>query len=1183
LIADHKYSYEDESKEKQELDNKQSEILQSFLYLLNLALQSGIPFDRWKKVHSIVLFKDNDNRYVHRIRNIHIYEADYNLILRLKWGEAIESAEKNDKLHPTQFGSRKSKRSLDPVILEMMLHEISRMTQTSYLQINYDAQACYDRIIPDIAFEVSKKYGIHPNVIKIARETMSKSKFFIKIGNIVSKKSYFSTTQQPLYGTGQGSGCSPHIWTMISSELFRIYTETSQGSTLVDPYGEHSTQLHMTAYVDDVNTHHSFTKSFNPSTMISQAQKAAQKWNDILHVSGGKLSTNKCNYYLATWQHASTGRPILQDLQHPNIVIRSRSDKEEDIIIKNISPFHSHKSLGYLQSIARPKEYQKQLLQSKTFQFKKTLRTTNLNFQETQIYYRTIYTPKLQYITHLSSLSTPELMIDTQKTIQIALQKMGFSSSTPKGIYFGHRKYGGLELLNLPIEQGARNLLTFTKGLSDTSLASASIKIAAKWWWFKIGVKDHPIQSKYDDEITKSSVWFYELKKFINTYKIRLKLDFQNYPLLRENDIYLMDLAIEQQYSTKVFNNINQCRIYLHVLTLSDITDPSGKYIEPEFFQHKQANTLWISSSINIHVTKPNKSLWHYWQTFLKILTLPNSRKLKSSLGNWTVPLYRIRRKYKTYRDSQFTFTKEKNQYIKTHIINKNKEMTNTLPETCIPCTILSSSIIPTQYISNFIQTTKRNNTPVITYQLKDGEHMLIISDASVQREKASYAWIFVKETGEIIQQHQARIHENYISSFRAEAFGVYSALQQLSEVLVTKKLRWTLYCDNQALIHRLKTIYKYEVNHEWIDSDILQNIKTLLPSKGNFEHVKGHQTPSDTLNIQEKMNILVDKQANIAINEEPQILQLHGTMQIFGNTTQLFSTQDVVRYCRTVISENYWKKRLGTSQFNLINWEIYQEIANKFKNQMSIIKLLTGLTPTRARLFKINQHHSPVCPLCNTTNENISHVIICPKNKENIWNNIDQICGKLRKHGEVDQFIKIIIENIQTDNNSTNEVPYQDQIHIGWSQVLQGKVAATLQSALTQYIKKKDTESKVLYEILINLIQQWKQAWIHRLNFTMEQDSKTITQAMQQTNNHKLEYIYKNIQYLDDSNKKLLLPNIQEHKKQSSNNIDTWLKIHHKSIDIQIRRKKNEEKILQNSTRVNHTPCEARAATMTK
>ena len=106
MIAEHKFSYEEASKEKQELDNKQSGILWSYLYLLNLALQSGISLDRWKQVHSIVLFKDRDNRYVHRIRNIHIYEADYNLILRLKWGEAIESAEKNDKLHPTQFGSR---------------------------------------------------------------------------------------------------------------------------------------------------------------------------------------------------------------------------------------------------------------------------------------------------------------------------------------------------------------------------------------------------------------------------------------------------------------------------------------------------------------------------------------------------------------------------------------------------------------------------------------------------------------------------------------------------------------------------------------------------------------------------------------------------------------------------------------------------------------------------------------------------------------------------------------------------------------------------------------------------------------------------------------------------------------------------------------------------------------------
>jgi hypothetical protein len=224
LIAPHKFTFDEDSPEKSEMNQQQTDILQTYLKFLNLVLQSATSLDRWKTVHSVALFKDQDNHYIHRIRNIHIYEADYNLVLKLKWEQAIALAEKHQMLHTSQHGSRKSRQSIDPITLEIMQQEISRHANVPYTQINYDAQACYDWIIPDIAFTISKKYGVHTNILHLVKETMSQSKYFIKLGSQVTAACYSSHDNNQIFGSGQGSG-APRTYGQCC--LASCYTYTS--------------------------------------------------------------------------------------------------------------------------------------------------------------------------------------------------------------------------------------------------------------------------------------------------------------------------------------------------------------------------------------------------------------------------------------------------------------------------------------------------------------------------------------------------------------------------------------------------------------------------------------------------------------------------------------------------------------------------------------------------------------------------------------------------------------------------------------------------------------------------------------------------------------------------------------------------------------------------------------------
>jgi hypothetical protein len=141
LISPHKWSYNIDGKNKEEYDANQREMMNSQIELVNIAIKSGISLERWKKVHSILLFKDNWNSYLHRTRNINIYEADYNVMLKIKWAQAMSQAKENKALSNVQYGSRKQRTAHEPVFMETLQHKITRSTRQIYNQVNFDAQS----------------------------------------------------------------------------------------------------------------------------------------------------------------------------------------------------------------------------------------------------------------------------------------------------------------------------------------------------------------------------------------------------------------------------------------------------------------------------------------------------------------------------------------------------------------------------------------------------------------------------------------------------------------------------------------------------------------------------------------------------------------------------------------------------------------------------------------------------------------------------------------------------------------------------------------------------------------------------------------------------------------------------------------------------------------------------------
>jgi hypothetical protein len=81
-------------------------LLKCFVSFMNIAVSRGIAIPRWCNATNVMIEKDIGKPCIHRLRIVHLFEADYNFFLKLQWGHRlVRQACDLDLLHPSQHDS----------------------------------------------------------------------------------------------------------------------------------------------------------------------------------------------------------------------------------------------------------------------------------------------------------------------------------------------------------------------------------------------------------------------------------------------------------------------------------------------------------------------------------------------------------------------------------------------------------------------------------------------------------------------------------------------------------------------------------------------------------------------------------------------------------------------------------------------------------------------------------------------------------------------------------------------------------------------------------------------------------------------------------------------------------------------------------------------------------------------
>ena len=271
--------------------------------------------------------------------------------------------------------------------------------------------------------------------------------------------------------------------------------------------------------------------------------------------------------------------------------------------------------------------------------------------------------PKLTYPLVASSMSNTQLKSIQSIIHPSVIASKGFNRHWPEGLRYGNHKYCGLDLIDFRVEQRLRKIQLIHKLLFHPK-HKILIQSIIEWYHISAGLTGQILANPSTKVNYINSIWFNDLLYFMAKSQITIHTnDFFSVNLQRNNDQSIMSEINKLHLSKQQKIQINACRLYLQVATLSDIVNPDGKTINQHFLEVKKPiqprSTLkWPNQPLPSHQAC---KLWR--KTILQVFNITNSNILprNQQLQEWIVP-YSLRQ-----MSHRWNYSKEQHEIYELH------------------------------------------------------------------------------------------------------------------------------------------------------------------------------------------------------------------------------------------------------------------------------------------------------------------------------------------------------------------------------------------------------------------------------------------------------------------------------------------------------------------------------------
>ncbi len=882
--------------------------------MMSFPFQHGFAPDRWKRVTDIMLEKETGNSRCHRLRILALFESDFNNAKRIVIGHRLmHHLEDFDLLSPMQHGSRPGRQCISAVLKKVLAHDYVRLTVTTAAFIENDAIGCYDRLVNNLILMLLKKLGLPPSVSHCMAELWDSVVHLIKTVYGISDVTYGSTPEYPLYGPGQGSTCGPLFWLLCYWVIVESIDPTMSSMKFISACKSVMVEVFGASFVDDSSLGVTSTYTFDPllsmeanrtkeiAYVVTQLRALAQHWERLLYSTGGAINMQKSHWYLISWIWTNDIPRLATIRSTPAGLALTTGCTEIQENVPRIEPTQSFRTLGVYIAGSGNQAKQAAVLRSHADQYHFSLQKAIMTPPEAYCSYMMFLRPRLLYPLPCSSLTQKQCRNIQAPALAALLPKLHLNRHTPRAVLFGGLKYGGLDLPELYTDQGHGQLQLMIGHLKLRDEVGSQLLCFLSELQLLVGSLSPVFTLPY--KVYGQWVgdyWMVSLWKHLSQVNMTLEIENAWCPkLARQYDASIMDLAVQFNLNHVQLREINACRVYLQVITLSDISDAAGIRLLPTAIQGVRD----MQRHSSLHWPQwPRPANWASWHILLYLLSTRG--RLLRDLGEWIDTTHQ---KWNWYYDASQDVVyhlSTANQWIKytpatsLRVTRRSRTVYRDPTPTSPPdllCTLYPTTIVTWQedhirslpgntplfeqtaqvvqslwplsetppelvdtpiYYQSLIDPAPPKSTQCsdIAEVLKEDLELLCCTDGSFVREtgQCHHGWIISNEVRQTLAEGSGPGHGNtqLLSSYRAELGGLLALLYIVNRISVyhsisTGKMR--IYCDNRSALNTVTTSAQRGItpfltsDYDLIDLIRIQASELSFPLVG--EWVKGHYT----------------------------------------------------------------------------------------------------------------------------------------------------------------------------------------------------------------------------------------------------------------------------------------------------------------------------------------------------
>ena len=706
-------------------------------------------------------------------------------------------------------------------------------------------------------------------------------------------------------------------------------------------------------------------------------------------------------------------------------------------------------------------------MKTRTNDFAIRLKRSKLLPNSVRTYHKTMYSPSLKY--SLAAIATDEENLNEIQTtmLPIMLQRMGASSKTPTVIRHGPIDLAGMDLFDTRTEVGVENIRYLRHSVYSNTETGKLILINLQRSQQEAGIGQLLFEQPNQYVSYLTPTWVTSVRQYLSKHNITIEFTKDlRIVLRRPHDNYIMHPANISRYSEPDQLDINLVRIYLGVATLADITEESGKQLNPLMYTGEKDPDL--SSIIDWPrqetITQRQRNLW---KRYLFDSYISNQGYfLKHPLGPWIHK-----------RGMESSSHKTADQSPDPVPLN--------IPPTTFNQVLAELSPFHKRLINDHHQDA---TDQVIWRTFRSKKRLEIISDEGLKDSKGTFGWKIILPDRTTLFHGAGPVDgpKESESSTRSELFGLAAPLLIITCLFRwwglrhNCKLRWLV--DSTAAIKQTKTARRHRrVSRYQPDNvDVLALIRKLLREikrPMTIDWIKGHQddkTPYDDLPRDAQLNIDVDYLATAyreSNKSQTRAKLAHCPLTVVSvlvnGVRHPGKVEDTIRYhvngspLRIYICEkNNWTQ-LTAAKVDWYSFGLqYRRLTPTAQvAQMKFVHDIQPLGVHRARLTTVKDSKLALCPCCKKATETQQHFLTCPHQRPSRYGLLRDfrktVCAG-DAHPATDFFYRGLLQWLSNPDDPSplriSAAPdhiqpsltqaLQDQDDIGWHQATKGFIS---------------------------------------------------------------------------------------------------------------------------------------------